>query len=61
MENNKKRNSLKDILPLVKELGFGGVDSDTEVGNPYLCLDNGHCLIALAGGFCGLVFKAQAK
>jgi hypothetical protein len=59
VENNKKRNSLKDIFPLVKELGFGGVDTDTdpnaEVGNPYLCLENGQCLIALTGGFLGLV------
>lgn len=50
-----KRNSLKDILPLAKELGFGGTDPDSEVGNPYMCLDDGRtCLLLLAGGLIGL-------
>ena len=58
MENDKKRNSLKDIMPLAKELGFGGTDPDVDendrVGNPYMCLEGGLCLIALAGGLLGL-------
>jgi hypothetical protein len=55
VENDKKRNSLKDIIPIVKDLGFGGTEPDAETGNPYMCLEGGKCLVALAGGWFGLV------
>jgi hypothetical protein len=54
MESIKKRNSLKDIIPLAKELGFGGTDLESEVGNPYMCLEGGQCLLLLTGGLLGL-------
>ena len=55
MRDTKKRNRLNDIIPLAKELGFGGTEPNAETGNPYMCFKNGLCVILLAGGYLGLV------
>lgn len=50
MFKKRNRNSLKDLYPIAKKHGFEAAYPTAVARNPYLLLENGECLILMAGG-----------
>lgn len=49
------RNSLRSELQLAKKLGFAATAKNSKAKNPYMLLDDGSCLLWLAGGLIAVV------
>ena len=55
MELYMKRNTLNSELQYAKELGFEATSRNSKARNPYMLLDDGSCLLWVAGCLIGVV------